>query len=120
MKKTWAIAGGIALLLTLMVWSRVRHSHANNPGTASAGQTLTIAQGADMESLEPNSLNSMSSVGIADLLWVRLLELKADGSIVPMLASDYYWNDAGDEITFHINKGYRCQDGSPLSARDVV
>ena len=82
--------------------------------------TLTIAQGVDMESMEPDNLNSASSVNIANLLWVRLLQITPEGKLIPYLASGYTWNEAGTEITFTIRPGQTCEDGSPLTARDVV
>ncbi len=109
----------LVLLFFLLVARPWRH-HVLRAGSTSNLHPLVVAQSADMESLEPDALNSMSSVSIADLLWVRLLRVTPDGRIVPMLAERYEWNDAGTEITFHIRNDMRCQDGSPLTARDVV
>ncbi len=82
--------------------------------------TLTIAQSADMESMEPDNLNSLSSINIADLLWGTLLNITPDGRLLPSMASGYRWNDAGTEITFDIKPGLTCEDGGPLTAEDVV
>jgi peptide/nickel transport system substrate-binding protein len=73
-----------------------------------------------METMEPDNLNSMSSMNIADLLWGRLMIIMPDGSMVPSMASGYHWNDAGTELTFDIKPGLTCEDGGPLTAEDVV
>ena len=122
MNKKWVVACCSFLILVLLLpWLLREHrSRASHEGAVPKASTLVIAQGADMESLEPDALNSMSSVSIANLLWVRLLNLTADGRMAPLLASGYEWNKAGTEITFHVRQGFRCQNGSPLTARDVA
>jgi peptide/nickel transport system substrate-binding protein len=82
--------------------------------------TLVIAQSVDIESLEPAELNSATSVNIAELLWGTLIKIAPDGSIVPSLASGYHWNEAGTELSFDIKPGLMCEDGTALTARDVV
>ena len=46
-----------------------------------AERTLTIAQSVDMESMEPDNLNSASSVNIADSLWGKLLKVTPEGRV---------------------------------------
>ncbi len=85
-----------------------------------ADRPLVIAQSVDVESLEPDDINSASSINVADMLWGTLLKSTPDGQIVPSLASAYHWNDAGNEISFTLKPGLKCEDGSPLTAADVV
>jgi peptide/nickel transport system substrate-binding protein len=111
--------------MLVMVVALFRHStqHAKKSAEKNPSpeeRTLIIAQSSDMESMEPNSLNSASSVNVADLLWGRLLHVTPDGQLVPSMAAGYTWNQAGDEITFAIKPGLLCDDGSPLTAADVV
>lgn len=108
----------LALVLMLAVWIASRHKR--QAPTSSVKDTLIIAQSADMESMEPDNLNSLSSVNIADLLWGTLLNITPDGRLVPSMASGYSWNEAGTEISFDIKPGLMCEDGSPLTAEDVV
>ncbi len=82
--------------------------------------TLTIAQSVDMETMEPDNLNSASSINVADLLWGKLMKVTPEGNLVPSMASGYSWNAAGTEITFDIKPGLVCEDGEPLTAEDVV
>jgi peptide/nickel transport system substrate-binding protein len=106
---------------SILLWKALHQKHPASPAaTISAKDTLTIAQSADMESMEPDNLNSLSSINIADLLWGTLLNITPDGKLVPAMASSYQWNSAGTEITFDIKPGLTCEDGSPLTAEDVV
>jgi peptide/nickel transport system substrate-binding protein len=82
--------------------------------------TLVIAQGVDMESLEPDNLNTTQSINIASHLWATLLQVTPDGQVVPSLSESYSWNAAGTELTFKIRKGQTCENGEPLTAEDVV
>jgi peptide/nickel transport system substrate-binding protein len=120
------LLSSVIVFAAALLYARA-HKHSTSPSTNTdsvsdnrAGDTLTIAQSADMESMEPDSLNSASSINIADLLWGRLLNITPEGKIVPSMASGYSWNPAGTEITFDIKPGLVCEDGEPLTADDVV
>ena len=89
-------------------------------GAFAADRPLVIAQGVDVETLEPDDINSASSVNVEDMLWGTLLKSTPDGKIVPSMAAEYHWNDARTEISFTLKPGLKCEDGSPLTARDVV
>ena len=112
-----------AFALSAFLLHKTRARHADAPAAktgAVTDRTLTIAQSVDMESMEPDNLNSASSVNIADLLWGKLLKVTPEGKIVPSLATGYTWNAAGTEITFDIKPNLVCEDGEPLTAEDVV
>jgi peptide/nickel transport system substrate-binding protein len=115
---------GVIIVLYAVITLSRRSSHRVNLSperySSPEDRTLVIAQSSDMESMEPNSLNSASSVNVADLLWGRLLHVTPDGQLVPAMATGYSWNQAGTEITFAIRPGLLCDDGSPLTAADVV
>lgn len=121
MRRFLAILAG-AILLLIMVFA-LSHRSANDTGLSNSvagASTLIIAQSSDMESMEPNSLNSASSVNVAALLWGTLLRVTSDGELLPAMASGYTWNEAGNEITFEIKPGLQCADGQPLTAADVA
>jgi peptide/nickel transport system substrate-binding protein len=40
-------------------------------------------------------------------------------SIVPDLASDWSWDEAGTALTFHLRRGVKWHDGKPFTAADV-
>lgn len=85
-----------------------------------APDTLVIAQSVDIESLEPNMLNQAVSINVVSHIFGTLLSVTPQGEIVPHFATDYKWNDAGNEITFTIRDGLTCQDGEVLDAEDVA
>lgn len=90
------------------------------PALAQDAGTLVVAQSVDVESLEPDMLNQATSINVASHLWGTLLNVTAQGEIVPGFAEGYEWNDAGNEISFKIREGLTCEDGEPLTAEDVV
>ena len=114
------VAGAVLLFVAILLLSHHARRGRNTIVLAPDERTVTIAQSSDMESMEPNSLNSASSVNIAALLWGTLLRVTPEGKLIPAMASSYTWNEAGNEITFTIKPGLRCGDGSPLTASDVV
>ncbi len=114
-----AVAAAMILASALRHHSRSRGVDAKPPAIQ-ANDTLTIAQSVDVESMDPDTLNSASSINIADLLWGRLLQITPEGTLAPSMASGYRWNAAGTEITFDIKPGLFCENGEPLTAEDVV
>jgi len=45
--------------------------------------------------------------------------LNSLSSIVPDLATDWVWDEAGTRLTFHLRKGVKWHDGKPFTAADV-
>ncbi|WP_172121834.1 MULTISPECIES: ABC transporter substrate-binding protein [unclassified Devosia] len=82
--------------------------------------TLVVAQSVDVESLEPDMLNQSASLNVATALWGTLLSITREGEIVPNLAESYEWNEAGNELSFKIRPGLKCEDGETLDAEDVA
>jgi peptide/nickel transport system substrate-binding protein len=41
-------------------------------------------------------------------------------SIVPDLATEWFWSEAGTRLTFHLRQGVKWHDGQPFTAKDVV
>nr|WP_225954879.1 ABC transporter substrate-binding protein [Kibdelosporangium phytohabitans] len=78
--------------------------------------------------LEPTSLNIFGTAGAAldqillDNVYQGLLSIdtSANDKIVPALASSYELAPDGLTYTFHLVKGAKFHDGSPLTADDVV
>ena len=106
------------LLLSLVVGVAILSGAAF--AQAPDAQTLVIAQGADLTTLEPANMSSIVADNVAKHLWAALLEITPDGEIVPYLAESYEVSDDGTELTFHLYPGLQCHDGEPLTAEDVV
>ncbi len=82
--------------------------------------TLVIAQGVDVDTLEPAQVRSGHEFNIVRHIFATLLEVTPDGELIPYLAENYEVSEDGTEITFTLREGLTCHDGEALSADDVV
>jgi peptide/nickel transport system substrate-binding protein len=82
--------------------------------------TLIVAQSVDINSLEPNNINSRAEANIAQHIFGTLYEVNPKGEIVPYLAKSAKYTDDGKGMTFVLNDGLTCHDGEALTAEDVV
>jgi len=80
---------------------------------------LRIALAADVSSLDPHYLNVAPNIAIATHIFDTLVNVDANGKLVPGLATS--WR-AIDPTTweFRLRRGVRFHDGSPFTAEDVV
>ncbi len=62
----------------------------------------------------------MESLSIARLLWGTLYKTSADGKLEPYFAQSYRLGDDGRTFTFALRPGLKCEDGTPLTARDAA
>jgi peptide/nickel transport system substrate-binding protein len=83
-------------------------------------KTLTIAQSADADALDPSNVASTDIVNIAEQIWGRLYQVSPKGELVPYLAESYHFAEDGRSITFKLKPGLKCEDGTPLTAKDVA
>ena len=81
--------------------------------------TLIIAQGTDPASLDAAKATDSPSATVYSHIYETLLELKADGEIVPSLATNYTVSPDGLTYTFDIRQGVTFHDGTPLTANEV-
>jgi len=88
-------------------------------GSVGLSQTLTIAQGVDATTLDPNDQEETPTQNIVANIFDPLLWRAADGSVEPWLATsvepidDLIWEiTLRDDVTFH--------DGEPLTAEVVA
>jgi peptide/nickel transport system substrate-binding protein len=87
--------------------------------TPQEGGTLVWARYGDADSLDPHRTTTTLSWQIFDQLYDTLLAFDENGEIVPNLASAWEVNDEGTAITFTLNEGITCHDGTPFDANDV-
>jgi peptide/nickel transport system substrate-binding protein len=83
-------------------------------------KTLTIAQTADADTLDPSDIDSTDTLNIARLLFATLYRVSPDGKLQPYLAESYQYAEDGKSITLKIRPGMKCESGSPLTAKDVA
>ncbi|TVR61595.1 MAG: glutathione ABC transporter substrate-binding protein [Spirochaetaceae bacterium] len=81
--------------------------------------TLTIAIGAEPESLDPVKMTSAPAATVGEHVIERLIYMEEDGSLVPMLATSWSANADSTVWTFQIREGVTFHDGEPLNAEAV-
>ncbi|MGG6292890.1 ABC transporter substrate-binding protein [Leptolyngbya sp. AN02str] len=111
----------VLLLATACTGGSTNTSTNTDPATASSaeGGTLVWARYGDADSLDPHRTTTTLSWQIFDQLYDTLLAFDDNGEIVPNLASEWQVNDDGTEVTFTLNPGIQCHDGTPFDANDV-
>ncbi len=82
--------------------------------------TLTIAMGAEPESLDPVRMTSAPAATVSEHVSERLIYMEEDGSLTPMLAESWESNDDATVWTFKIREGVEFHDGEPLNAEAVA
>lgn len=69
---------------------------------------------------DPAQMNDTASLATSNLLYSGLLSFTADLELRGNLAESWGTSRDGKTVTFVLRKGARFQDGSPITARDVV
>lgn len=111
-----------AFLLTFCIGCSKQQS----AGTLAQRNQLTIAFPLEPQSLNPLLLEGPQAYAISELLFSYLTNYDGDGNMVPDVALDVPTTKNGGvsadgtRITYHLRRGVNWQDGSPLTARDVV
>ncbi len=113
------VALSVLLVLYLQRRSAERHVH-RVESQIKPLKTFTIAEVSDAESLDPFQATTLSNLNIARLIFGTLYNVSDDGKLEPYLAESYTFSADTRELTFKLRPGLRCQDGSPLTARDVA
>jgi oligopeptide transport system substrate-binding protein len=81
---------------------------------------LRRGNGAEPESLDPARAESVPAGRIINDLFEPLITLDAADRPVPAAAASWQVSDDGTVYTFHLRKGLKWSDGSPLTAGDFV
>lgn len=82
--------------------------------------TLTVAIGAEPESLDPVRMTSAPAATVGEHIIQRLIYMEEDGSLTPMLATSWSANEDSTVWTFEIRQGVTFHDGTPLNAEAVA
>ncbi len=86
---------------------------------ALAQRTVTVALPTDAVTLDPHDTNDYIS-GMVNLhLYNRLVRMNSQGQIEPDLAMSWEVSADGLEWTFHLRRGVRFHDGTPVTAEVV-
>ena len=117
---------GLGILILLVIaWITAsvlgKHTRTNSSTpTSLQAKTLTIAQNADADTLDPADENNISTLNVARSLWGTLYAVSPTGELQPYLAESYNYADDGKSISFKLRPGLKCEDGEPLTARDAA
>ncbi|MGW4527298.1 ABC transporter substrate-binding protein [Amycolatopsis sp. NPDC004378] len=87
-------------------------------GTPVDGKTFNVGVGSDPGSLDPHMTVLSVALQVDRFLYDPLLNLGADGKLVPGLAAK--WEATTTTASFTLRPGLTCADGSPLTAADVA
>jgi ABC-type transport system substrate-binding protein len=85
----------------------------------SLAQTLVIARGTDALTLDVHRATDSPTATVLSHVFEPLLELTAEGEVVPRLATAWQVSPDGLTYTFTIRQGVTFHDGTPLTAEIV-
>ena len=80
---------------------------------------LIWARPGDIDVLHPHRTTSVFSWQVLDQLYDTLLTFDAEGNLVSNLAREWQVSDDGRAVTFLLNDGIQCHDGTVFNADDV-
>jgi peptide/nickel transport system substrate-binding protein len=89
-------------------------------GATPAARPLRIGLSVDADTLDPAEIDSQESMSIARVLWGTLYKTSSDGDLEPYFATGYRMSPDGRAFTFALRPGLKCEDGTPLTAKDVA
>ncbi len=110
MKKFLSVALALALMLCM----------ASAPALADGEKVITAAISTAWDTMMPLDTTSNYTRMVMDMIYDRLTQSKADGTIEPRLAESWDVSEASDAVTFHLNPAAVWSDGEPVTADDVV
>ena len=88
----------------------------------SAKTDLVIAVDADIDTMHPTNFSTTVELNVLNQIYDTLLYINPDGTEDPQprIAESYEISDDGLDYTFHLRQGLTFQDGTPITADDVV
>jgi peptide/nickel transport system substrate-binding protein len=113
----WCAAGFVASLIVALLACSTGEK-VDLGGDASG--RLIAAIGGEPDQLDPNKTSAYFSFEVLENVYDTLVEPDADLQMRPALAES--WDVTPDQLTwtFHLRRGVKFHDGSPLTADDVV
>lgn len=87
--------------------------------SAASARSITMAMGAQPETLDPQVTSATSSFQVARSIYDTLAQVDRDGELVPGLAESWEVSEDGLAWTFHLRDGVTFHDGSPFDSADV-
>jgi peptide/nickel transport system substrate-binding protein len=86
-----------------------------------SANSIVFALGNDISNMDPSLMNDIESAQVANQVYQGLVQFKADSVEVESCLADR-WTSSPDGLTwsFHLRKGVKFSDGSPVNADSVV
>ncbi|MBT9155922.1 MAG: Glutathione-binding protein GsiB [Firmicutes bacterium] len=110
MKLVFAVTAGVVLLVAPLIWLWVLQP---------APPEIIVALEAEPITLDPfNAVDHISPV-VQQVIFEGLLELGANNTVLPKLATAFTVSDDGRAITLTLRQGVRFHDGTPFDAAAV-
>ena len=110
-KRKFALRLAIALAMTCFV--------ASSATVAAKAETLRVARGEDVTTWDPYNNTGINLIMFGKLLYNNLIQMTAEGEIVPDLATEWTPNEDGTEWTFKLREGVKFWDGTEFNAEAV-
>lgn len=86
---------------------------------AAADQVLRIGLADDPDMLDPTMARTFTGRIVFAALCDKLIDIDPELSLVPQLATEWYWTDGNKGLVFKLRSGVKFQDGEPLDAAAV-
>lgn len=112
-------AGALAVASIFPPALRAQTGTSTNAGTPVRGGTLTVHLGSEQRILNPSLRASTGVYIVTSKLIESLVDLDADGKIVPQLATSWSSTPDGKTVTFKLREGVKWHDGKPFTSADV-
>lgn len=115
LKKKVQIAAFITLLSTVFSFS----TYATDDATPQRGGTFVVHYAGEQRILNPALRASSGIYEVSGKIVESLVDLDADGNIVPVLATSWQTSPDGKTITFKLREGVKWHDGTSFTSSDV-
>ena len=119
MRNVGCFLGIIALLISACSHSGSDVSTNNQVAKSDKG-TLFIDLGAEVPSLDPQLIEDMRSIRVANDLFAGLVSFDESNNIIPGLAKSWSVSDDGKTYLFTLRPNLKFSDGSSIKSSDVV
>lgn len=119
MRILWAVALSLALTACKPNTAKQEQDFSSDSGPIK-GDILMHATLGDTSSLVPMLSGDVTSSYVAGLIYTSLLTYDKDINLVPKAAESYHISNNGKTITFKLKQDIKFEDGTPLTAHDVM
>ncbi len=114
-----ALTAAILVTIAFMAMHKAAVSRASRERDENdpALKTLTIAQPADADTLDPSDIDSTDTLSIARLMFGTLYRVSPEGTLEPYLAESYSFAQDGKSITLKLRPEPPMRDRSALNCQ---